>query len=67
MFFFDHNLSFFEPRTVGQSPPATSSYIKKSRETSTYNRPNQRLGEQKKAKSEKGKKKKDNQTRTPSK
>jgi hypothetical protein len=52
---------------VGQSPPATSSYIKKSRETSTYNRPNQRLGEQKKAKSEKGKKKKDNQTRTPSK
>jgi hypothetical protein len=29
--------SFFEPRTVGQSPPTTSSYIKKSRETSTYN------------------------------
>jgi hypothetical protein len=45
---------YFEPRTVGQSPPATSSYIKKSRETSTYNRPNQRLGEQKKAKREKG-------------
>jgi hypothetical protein len=48
------NRIFFEPRTVGQSPPATSNYIKKSRETSTYNRPNQRLGEQKKAKSEKG-------------
>jgi hypothetical protein len=45
---------FLNREPWGKAPRQQASIFKKSRETSTYNRPNQRLGEQKKAKSEKG-------------
>jgi hypothetical protein len=44
---------FLNREPWGKAPPTKHKYIKRRRESSTYNRPNQRLGEQKEEKSEK--------------